>query len=177
MSGNLHKQLLSAREEVQVRARIEQNPRAVQPRARLAVHCWRSGALPEAVKWIDSCLVLDPANVNFYRVRANVFADMKHSAKAVKTAMKAIKIAPESVMARLLTVRMLLADLQPARAQKVLDSTLALDPDHQQLRQMKSLQAQILNMTRQSEHDPINWLSRKLEKRLSNVAGEDQDTP
>jgi tetratricopeptide (TPR) repeat protein len=172
MSKSIRKQLLTAEEETRFRAMAAKNPRAAQPPAHLALHCWRSGALPEALDWIDRCLEIDVSEVNYYRIRANILVDMKQSAKAVETAIQAIEVAPESVIAKLLTVRMLLADLQPARAQEVLDVTLDLEPETQQLHFMKSLQAQILNMTRQAEHDPLKWLSLKYRKRLANVASE-----
>ena len=172
MRENSSQQLLTAEKEAWFRKVAEQNPDAHRAQAHLALHCWRSGALQEAMEWIDRCLGVAPAEVNYYRIRANILVDKQQSAKAVETALQAVEVAPESVSARLLTVRMLLADLQPARAQEVLDATLDLDPEHEQLHFMKSLQTQILNMTRQAEHDPLKWLSRKYKKRLSNVANE-----
>lgn len=176
MGGNSHKQLLTPLQEKQVRARIEKIPNTAQPRVRLALHCWRSGVLPEAIEWIDSCLELEPANVDFYRIRANIFVDMKQSGRAVEVAIRAIELAPEVVMARLLMVRMLLADLQPDRAQRELNATLdlELEMEKQHLHFMKSLQTQILHMNQEAERDPIKWLSRKFSKRRANVASEDQ---
>ena len=149
-----------------------QNPSAAPLRARLALHCWRTGALGEALEWIDSCLEIDGSNVSFYRIRANVLADMNQSIRAVRTARRAVEAAPESVLARLLATRMLLIDLQPSRAQQALDAALDLDPDHQHLTMMKSLQEQILRMSREAEDHPLKWYSRKLKKRLANVAAE-----
>ncbi len=169
-----HRQLLTPDEEARLRSEARQNPRAAQTRARLALHCWRSGGFQEAIEWIDACLELDPSNVNYYRVRANVLADMQHSAQAVETALRSVEIAPESVMARLLTVNMLLADLQPSRAQKMLDDALELDREHEYLQLIKSLQIRVLNMSRQAEHNPVKWLARKFKKRLRNVVGEDR---
>ncbi|MBT4519665.1 MAG: hypothetical protein HOC23_06645 [Halieaceae bacterium] len=174
MTQSNHSQLLSTDEEVQLRAAIEQDPGTAHFRGRLALHCWRSGDLSEALGWIDSSLEIDPTNVHYYRIRANVLVDRNLSARAVETALKATEILPESVLARLLTVRMLLADLKPTMAQEALDATLDLDPNHQQLHEMKSLQKQILNMISQSKRDPVKWLSRKLQKRKANVAGENQ---
>jgi tetratricopeptide (TPR) repeat protein len=168
------KQLLGEEEEAQVRQAIERKPDAPLPRARLALHCWRRGDLAEALEWIDSCLEIDPGQVDYYRIRANIQVDMRQSAKAVETAQRAIGVLPESVMAHLLTTRMLLADLHPARAQSMLDKALKLNPDCQHLELMKALQSQIVQMTRQAEHDPVNWLKRKLQKRLENVAVEER---
>ena len=172
MSENTSQQLLTAEKEARFRKVAEHNPGAHRAQAHLALHCWRSGALPEAMEWIDRCLGVAPTEVNYYRIRANILVDMQQSAKAVETALQAVEVAPESVIARLLTVRMLLADLHPAKAQEVLDTTLEFDPEREQLQFMKSLQTQILNMTRQAENDPLKWLSRKYKKRLSNVANE-----
>ena len=169
-------QILSAEEEAQARIQAEKQPKATPPRARLALHCWRTGQLQEALEWVDSCLEIDDTVVGFYRIRANVLAEQKQTSDAVETALKAIEIAPESVIARLLTVRMYLADLQPAKAQETLDAALELDPRRQHLQLMKPLQAQVVNMLREAEHRPLDWYSRKLKKRLAGVAAENQPT-
>jgi len=174
MSGDVQNQILTAEEESRDRLLAGQNPREPQPRARLALHCWRSGNLEEALVWIDSCLEIDASNVNYYRIRANVLADLNQTIRAVRTALRAVQAAPDSIIARLLTARMLLANLQPAKAQEMLDTTLDMNPEEQHLHMMKSLQAQILQMTRESEHHPLKWYSRKLKKRLANVATEKQ---
>jgi len=174
MSEDCQSQILSPEEESSDRLLAEQHPRAAQPRARLALHCWRSGDLGEALVWIDSCLDIDASNVNYYRIRANILADMNQSARAVRTALHAVQAAPESILARLLTARMMLADLQPAKAQEMLDMALGMNPEEQHLHMMKSLQAQILQMIREAEHHPLKWYSRKLKKRLANVAAEKQ---
>ena len=172
MADTQNSQLLSTAQAEQARSQAEEDPASPRPRAQLALHCWRAGQFEEAMEWIDSCLELDESNLDFYRIKANVLADMKLSGRALETAMGALASAPGSVTARILAVRMMLADLQPRKAQSMLDSILALEPGDQELGHVKFLQAQIVNMIHQAENDPLRWLSRKLKSRLSNVAGE-----
>ncbi len=176
MNEAISKQILLEHEEAQVRERIRKMPEAQTPRVRLALHCWRSGLLSEALEWVDACLELDSTNVDYYRIRANVLIDMRLSAQAVETAERAIRAVPDSVTAWMLAARMRLIDLQPARAQIALDRALELDPEHGHVEFMKSLQEQILNMKRESEHNPLKWIGKKIKKRMDNVAGEKKIT-
>lgn len=169
----LLEQLLTEQQETDFRSAAERKPEASQPRARLALHCWRKGELAEALDWADRCLELDSLNIDFYRLKANILADMQQTAKAVEIAMRARLAVPQSIPAHILTVRMLLLDLQPAKAQQALDAALLLAPDSQQLEHLKSLQLQILAASRQANHDPLKWLTRKFNNRRANVAGED----
>lgn len=167
-----HHHILSAEQEASCRRRVQDQPHAIQPRARLALHCWRSGELADALEWIESCLELDRTNVDLYRLRANIQVDLQLTGQALATAREARELAPDSIPAHLLLVRMLLADLQPAKAQQALDTVLQLGPDVDQLHQMKSLQEQILSMTRLADRDPLKWLTLKFRKRKANLAGE-----
>ena len=169
-------QLLTEQQEAKVRALAERRTDASQPRMRLAMHCWQKGELAEALDWADQCLALDPQNISAYRIRANILSGMRHTGKAVETALRAREMAPQSVSAHVLAVRMLLGDLQTARAQEVLDETLALPLDAQELRQLKLLQKQILAAARQAERNPFDWVARKFNRRVGNVAGEEGDT-
>jgi len=168
-------QLLSEQQEEHFRNLAEKRPGASRPRLRLALHCWRKGELAEALTWVDSGLRLDPQNINAYRIRANILVDLRQTVKAVETARQALDANPKSMLAHILTVRMLLADLQPGKAQEVLDSALDLEPGEQQLRHLKSLQLQILSVAKQADQNPLNWLTRKYNRRLANVAGEEED--
>jgi len=168
-------QPLAERQESKLRALAERQPDASQPRIRLALHCWRMGELAEALEWADRSLALDPQNLNAYRIRANILSDMRQTGKAVETALRARKMAPLSLAAHALSVRMLLADLQPAKAQEALDAALKLDLDTQELQQLKVLQRKILAASQQAERKPLDWATRKFNRRLANVASEDPE--
>jgi len=168
--------LLTERQEAHARALAQRRPDASQPRLRLALHCWRKGELAEALEWADRALALDPQNINAYRIRAIILSGMRQTAKAVETALRARAMAPQSVPAHLLTVRMLLEDLQTGKAQEALEAALELEPDTQDLQQLKVLQQQILAASRQAEQKPLDWITRKFNRRLANVAGEDPDS-
>ncbi len=86
MTKGTHKQLLTAEEEESFRAIAAKNPQAVQPSAHLALHCWRSGDLKEAMEWIDRCQEVNMSEVNYYRIRANILVDLQQTARAVETA-------------------------------------------------------------------------------------------
>jgi hypothetical protein len=58
----------------------------------------------------------------------------------------------------------------------MLDATLGLDPDPEQLQQLKSLQQQILAATREAEQQPLDWIRQKFNLRLANVASEEADS-
>jgi len=169
-------QLLTEQEEARVRAMAERKPDAGRPRLRLARHYWLKGELEEALVWADRGLALEPGNINAYRIRANVLVGLRQTSKAVETALQARAVAPQSIAAHLLVVRMMLADLQPRKAQEMLDATLELDPSSQQLQQLKSLQQQILATSRQAELQPLDWIMRKFNRRLANVASEEPDS-
>jgi len=170
------KQRLTEQEVARVRAMAERKPNAGQPRLRLARHYWLEGELEEALVWADRGLALEPENINAYRVRANILVGMRQTTKAVETALRARAVAPQSIPAHLLVLRMMLADLQPNKAQEMLDATLELDPSSQQLQQLKSLQQQILATSRQAELRPLDWITRKFNRRLANVANEEPDS-
>lgn len=169
-------QILTDQQLARVRSLAESSPAAGQPRLRLARHYWLKGELNEALVWVDRGLQLEPENINAYRIRANVLVGLKQTARATQTARDALQVAPRSVPAHILLVRMLLADLQPRAAQEMLDATLQLDPDPEQLQQLKHLQQQILSTSRQAETNPLDWMTRKFNRRLANVAGEEPDT-
>lgn len=97
---------------------------------------------------------------------------MNNSAAAVATAIRACDIAPDSIQAKQLLVRMLLADLQPRKAQETLDAMLEMEPNERQQQQINSLQFHTRNMRRQAQNRPLKWLKRKLKKRIANVTSE-----
>lgn len=169
-------QLLTERQLARVKAAAERNPDSIRPRLRLALHYWRNGELNEALEWVDRGLALHPADIGAYRIRANVLVEMSRTAKAVETAMAARAVAPQSIPAHILIVRMLLADLQPGRAQEFLDAAVDLDPDPAQLRQLTALQKQILAVSQSAERKPLDWIARKFNRRRANVAGEDPES-
>lgn len=164
--------LLTEQEEARLHAMAESKPMAGQPRLRLARHYWLKGELEEALVWTDGVLALEPGNINASRIRAKVLVAMKQTGKAVETALHACAQTPQSIPAHLLAVRMMLADLQPRKAQEMLDLTLELDPGTQHLQQLKSLQQQILAVSNQAERRPLDWITRKFNRRLANVAAE-----
>jgi len=164
--------LLTEQEEARLRATAESKPKAGQPRLRLARHYWLKGELEEALVWTGALLALEPGNINASRIRAKVLVAMKQTGKAVSTALHACAVAPQSVPAHLLAVRMMLEDLQPRKAQEILDQILELDPGTQHLQQLKSLQHQILAVSNQAERRPLNWITRKFNRRRANVAAE-----
>jgi tetratricopeptide (TPR) repeat protein len=163
-------QLLSKEEEARILALAERDANAGLPRLKLARHYWQKGELAEALLWADRGLALEPGNINAYRIRAHILLGLKQTRKAVETANTARAKAPQSVPAHLLTVRMLLADLQPGKAQKILDAILDLEPNSNQLQQLKSLQQQVHVVSRQVEQRPLDWIVRKFNRRLADVA-------
>lgn len=167
--------ILTEQQVLRVRALAERDPTATLPRLRLARHYWLRREFNEALVWVDSSLQLDPENISAYRIRANVLVGLQQTAKAVKTALEAVQVAPASITARLLAVRMMLANLQLEQAQEMLDLALELDPDPQQLQQLKSLQQQILATSRQAEQKPLDWITRRFNRRLANVKSEEPD--
>ena len=168
-------QLLTDQQEAHAREMAELKPDACQPRLRLAVHFWRKGELAEALDWADRGLAVDPQSMHAYRIRANILTGMRQTAKAVETALQARAMAPQSPSAHILTVRMLLADLQPAKAQEALDASLQLHLETPELEQLKVLQRQILATSRRAEQKPLDWFTKKFNRRRANVAGEDPE--
>jgi Flp pilus assembly protein TadD len=161
--------------EAAFRAAAELNPRGAMARGKVAQCLMRQGRTGEAVALLDSCIELAPNNIRFRQMHAAALAEMGKTRAAVMAAREVIERAPESVDARLLAVRMHLADLQPGRAQHELDAAMTLDPNRRQIRGMKQLQLRIGRMTRQADRKPLHWLHRRFNRRIANVKGEQEE--
>ena len=90
--------------------------------------------------------------------------------------MTALNLKPDSIHAHMVAIRMLLQDLQPKSAQHLLDRALVMDPNVKQIKTLKAVQIRILRMSRQAENRPLNWLARKFNRRISNAAGENENS-
>ncbi len=152
---------------------INDKPGLVRPRLQLASVLIELKRFDESIKVIDGAMKIAPGNVRGFTMRANVLARMGRSREAAKTAMNAMKQVPESINVYLLAAHMQLADLQPAKAQRLLDEALELDPGVRHLKKMHTLQSKVNRLTQRAEHDPLNWFASRLKKRLVNVASED----
>jgi tetratricopeptide (TPR) repeat protein len=153
---------------------LEKNPGSIKTHHQLAVFLSGQNRCREAIRVLDRCIENNPGNVRSYFIRANSRFKVGHTSKAAKDAMQALELAPKSIKAFLFAVHMQLGDLQALKAQELLDKILDLNPNLQQLKRMKALQARILHMRRQAEHEPAKWLARRLNWRLKNAAAEDE---
>jgi len=160
--------------EADFRAAIADKPRSLHFHRRLAVNLRRQKRYKEALEEIEICTSLAPEKVIYVSMKANLLSRMSRYDEAARAADLALDSNPGKVDLYLLSARMRLANLQPVKAQKKIDSAMEHNPDERQLIRMKMIQRKINGMSRRAERKPMEWLSRRLNQRIANVAAEKQ---
>lgn len=162
----------SSEQEFSLRQEFEKQPDSVRAMTRLATWLRQQGRQIEALDVLEKGISIASRHVHLVTMHIQLLSESGRLNDAVKAAVSAVELAPDSVELRMLACRAQLANLEPELAQEHLDVAMGLQAQLHQLERMRNLQRRINSLSGMAEHNPFAWFLRKFNRRIANVAKE-----
>jgi len=162
---------LRAKEKA-LRDALEKPPQSAGLSFRLAVLLQRQDRHAEALGMTNACMAIEPENLQFLRLRVRLQLQLGHPGEAENTVRQELQKNPDSAEPYLLLALVHVENLHPGPAQQAIDAAMQRAPEIEQLQRMKALQRRTNALLRMAEEQPLDWLKRKLNRRIAKVAEE-----